>query len=57
MGLGSGGQDLGLIGFRVYLHPKEPTFLGFLIMISLYEPLKRVGSLSLGFWGLARNPP
>ena len=27
--------------FRVYLDPKEPTFLGFLIMISLYKPLNR----------------
>ena len=24
-------------GFRVYLDPKEPTFLGLLIMISLYD--------------------
>ena len=24
----------------VYLDPKEPTFLGFLVMISLYESLK-----------------
>ena len=27
--------------FRVYLHPEEPTFLGLLIMISLYKSLKR----------------
>ena len=27
--------------FRVYLDPKEPPFLGFLIMISLYKSLKR----------------
>ena len=29
------------LGFRVYLDPKEPTFLGLLIMISLYKSLKR----------------
>ena len=27
-------------GFRIYLDPKELTFLGFLIMISLYKSLK-----------------
>ena len=27
--------------FRVYLDPKEPTFLGLLLMISLYKSLKR----------------
>ena len=39
---------MGLVGilfqglrFRVYLNPEEPTFLGFLIMISLYTSLKR----------------
>ena len=29
------------LGFRVYLNPEEPTFLGFLIMISLNKSLKR----------------
>ena len=29
------------LGFRVYLSPEEPTFLGFLLMISLYKSLKR----------------
>ena len=32
---------LGFKGFRVYLNPEEPTFLGFVIMISLYKSLKR----------------
>ena len=27
--------------FRVYLDPKEPTFLGLLVMASLYDSLKR----------------
>ena len=31
----------GTLRFRVYLNPEEPTFLGFLIMISLYKSLKR----------------
>ena len=26
---------------KVYVYPEEPTFLGLLIMISLYESLKR----------------
>ena len=29
------------LGFKAYLNPEEPTFLGFLIMISLYKSLKR----------------
>ena len=28
-------------GFRAYLDPTEPTFLGLLIMNSLYKSLKR----------------
>ena len=34
-------EELDSLGFRVYLNPEEPTFLGLLIMISLYESLKR----------------
>ena len=30
-----------LLLYRVYLDPKEPTFLRFLIMISLYKSLER----------------
>ena len=32
---------------RVYLDPKDPTFLGFLNMNSLYNVLKTVGHLGL----------
>ena len=35
------GLELGDVGFRAYLDPKEPIFLGFLIMISLYTSSKR----------------
>ena len=34
-------------GFRTYLNPEEPTFLGFLIMTSLSRCLKKVGYLGL----------
>ena len=37
------------VGFGVYLDPKEPTFLGLLIMISLYRSKKKV------LWGLSRG--
>ena len=30
---------------KLCLDPREPTFLGFPIMISLYKSLKKVGSL------------
>ena len=39
-GLGSG-HPPAVVGYRAYLDPKEPTFLGFLIMNSLYKSLKR----------------
>ena len=32
---------LDAIWYRAYLNPEDPTFLGFLIMISLYKFLKR----------------
>ena len=35
------GLDGVTLSSRVYLNPEEPTFLGFLIMISLYRSLKR----------------
>ena len=31
----------GLGQFRAYLWPEKPTFLGFLIMVSIYNFLKR----------------
>ena len=34
-------EDVEGLVFRVYLDPKEPIFLGFLIMISKTESLKR----------------
>ena len=34
------GTTMETIG-RIYLNPEEPTFLGFLIIISLYKSLKR----------------
>ena len=36
-----------ILGFRTYLNPVEPTFLGFLIMTSLSRCLKKVGYLGL----------
>ena len=36
----SEGSTRALQGLKFYLDPKEPTFLGFLIMVSLYKPLK-----------------
>ena len=39
--------------FRVYLDPKESTFLGFLIIISLYKSLKgRFLRVQVGFRSL-----
>ena len=40
---GSGvlGSTSRIMGLNNYLNPEEPTFLGLLIMISLYESLKR----------------
>ena len=35
------------VGFRDYLNPKEPTFLGLLALIPLYKSLKKVGYLGL----------
>ena len=35
--------------------PKEPTFLGLLLMISFYDSLKKVGSLGSRY-GLSRIP-
>ena len=34
-------------GSGQYLDPKEPTFVGFLILISLYASVKNVGYLGL----------
>ena len=46
-------QSYRLVEFRVYQDPKEPTFLGFLFVISFFPSLKKVGYLglreSLGF--------
>ena len=43
------------LGFRDYLDPKEPTFFGFLIMISVYTSLKRyVGYLGFIQVGLGQ---
>ena len=38
-------RSLGLARFRIYLDPKEPTFLGFLIMISLCKEITFLGLL------------
>ena len=49
------------VGFRADLNPEEPTFLGFLTMISLYKSFKKVGSsglreaLRLGCWAIVAS--
>ena len=39
-GFGVPGALLRVLRSRIYLNPEEPTFLGFLIMISLYKSIK-----------------
>ena len=51
----AGRSSAGFRGFRVCQDPKEPTCLGFLVMISLHKSLKRVGSLGFRVPGFGKN--
>ena len=42
-------------GYRAYLDPKEPTFLGLLNMVYLYKVLKKVGYLGFRVEGFGQR--